>query len=111
MTMTDDQIRDEAELLDQAESTATRIRQTTSVELAFVLGRDLSGSGPGGKATAGDVMTATDHVTPAAELIAARSHRRDPDTGRTRTVVDTIAGNAAVDFGPHGSFGLRFAAP
>jgi 2-oxo-hept-3-ene-1,7-dioate hydratase len=34
-------------------------------------------------------------VTPAVELIAARSFRRDPETGRTRTVVDTIADNAA----------------
>jgi 2-oxo-hept-3-ene-1,7-dioate hydratase len=65
------------------------------IELAFVLGRDLTGSGPDGKVTVDDVMAATDHVTPAAELIDARSHRRDPETGRTRTVVDTIADNAA----------------
>ena len=42
-----------------------------------------------------DVLDATDHVTGAVELIAARSFRTDPETGRTRTVVDTIADNAA----------------
>ena len=61
------------------------------VELAFVLGTDLSGS----DVTVDDVLDATDHVTPAAELLAARSVRTDPDTGRTRTVIDTVADNAA----------------
>ena len=61
------------------------------VELAFVLGDDLSGA----DLSVDDVLDATDHVTAAVELIAARSHRTDPDTGRTRTVVDTIADNAA----------------
>lgn len=61
------------------------------VELAFVLGRDLSGA----DLTIDDVLDATDVVLPAVELIAARSHRRDPESGRTRTVVDTISDNAA----------------
>jgi 2-oxo-hept-3-ene-1,7-dioate hydratase len=61
------------------------------VELAFVLAADLSGS----DLTVDDVLDATEHVVPAVELIAARSFRRDPDTGRTRTVVDTISDNAA----------------
>ena len=61
------------------------------VELAFVLGQDLDRPDH----TIGDVLNATDYVVPALELIAARSHRRDPETGRTRTVVDTIADNAA----------------
>jgi 2-oxo-hept-3-ene-1,7-dioate hydratase len=34
-------------------------------------------------------------VVPSIELIAARSFRRDPNTGRTRTVIDTISDNAA----------------
>lgn len=61
------------------------------VELAFKLGSDL------GRAdhTIEEVLAATEYVVPALELIAARSHRRDPDTGRTRTVVDTISDNAA----------------
>jgi len=61
------------------------------IELAFVLAADLAG----GDLSTDDVLDATEYVVPAVELIAARSFRRDPDTGRTRTVVDTIADNAA----------------
>lgn len=61
------------------------------IELAFVLATDLAGD----DLSIDDVLDATDHVSPAVELIAARSHRKDPETGRTRTVVDTIADNAA----------------
>ena len=61
------------------------------IELAFVLGNDLHGV----DLTVDDVLDATDYVTPAIELIAARSYRRDPETGRTRTVIDTISDNAA----------------
>ena len=61
------------------------------VELAFVLGSDL----PGDDLDTDDVLDATEYVTPAVELIAARTFRTDPATGRTRTVVDTIADNAA----------------
>ncbi len=66
------------------------------VELAFVLGADLDATVVGrpdfGVA---QVLAATEVVTPALELIAARTFRRDPATGVTRTVVDTIADNAA----------------
>jgi 2-oxo-hept-3-ene-1,7-dioate hydratase len=61
------------------------------VELAFVLKKRLFGD----KLTIEDVLDATDYVVPALELIAARSHRVDPTTGYTRTVMDTIADNAA----------------
>ncbi len=61
------------------------------VELAFVLSSDLDGAGIGFD----EVVAATDYVVPALELIAARSHRVDPETQRRRTVVDTIADNAA----------------
>ncbi len=61
------------------------------VELAFVLASDVSGA----RLRVDDVLDATDHVTAAVELIASRSFRTDPVTGRTRTVVDTIADNAA----------------
>lgn len=61
------------------------------IELAFVLATGLSGT----DLTVDDVLDATDHVSPAIELIAARSFRADPDTGRTRTVIDTISDNAA----------------
>jgi len=61
------------------------------VELAFVLKKALSGE----HLTIEDVLDATEYVTPALELIAARSFRVDPETGYSRTVIDTIADNAA----------------
>ena len=61
------------------------------VELAFVLADDLYGA----DLRIDDVLDATDHVTAAVEMIASRTPRTDPATGRTRTVVDTIADNAA----------------
>ncbi len=61
------------------------------VELAFVLSADLAGE----TLETDDVLDNTEYVTPAVELIAARTFRTDPATGRTRTVVDTIADNAA----------------
>ena len=167
-TLSDDEVRAEARLLDEAERTASQIRQTTAVhpeatiadayriqtawlEARLARGEELVGhkigltsramqaamnidtpdSGfltdamvfaPGSRLTASrfcdpkleielafrlaedlvgadlvvdDVLDATVEVVPAVELIAARSYRRDPETGRTRTVVDTIADNAA----------------
>jgi 2-oxo-hept-3-ene-1,7-dioate hydratase len=61
------------------------------IELAFVLATDLSGT----DLTIDDVLDATEYVTPSIELIASRTFRIDPQTGRTRTVIDTIADNAA----------------
>ncbi|MEM7140811.1 MAG: 2-oxo-hept-4-ene-1,7-dioate hydratase [Actinomycetota bacterium] len=61
------------------------------LELAFVLATDLAGT----NLTVDHVLDATEYVVPSIELIAARTFRVDPETGRTRTVVDTIADNAA----------------
>lgn len=61
------------------------------VEITFVLKDDLFGD----DLTVGDVLAATDYVVPSLELIAARSHRVDPETGYTRKVYDTISDNAA----------------
>ena len=61
------------------------------VEVAFVMGRRLSGNA----VTVDEVMEATDYIQPALELIDARSHRVHPVTKRARTIVDTIADNAA----------------
>ena len=61
------------------------------VEFAFVLKDPLFGE----EVTLEQVLAATDYVVPALELIAARSYRTDPETGYTRTVLDTIADNAA----------------
>ena len=61
------------------------------VELAFVLGADLRGPG----CTLDDVLHATEYLTPAVEILDARFQMTDPDSGSTRTIVDTIADNAA----------------
>lgn len=61
------------------------------VELAFVLGSSLRGP----DCTLEDVLAATDHVLPALELLDARVQMEDPGTGHRRTIVDTIADNAA----------------
>ena len=61
------------------------------VELAFVLATDLAGPG----CTLAAVLDATEYVTPAVEILDARCQMTDPDTGATRTIVDTIADNAA----------------
>lgn len=61
------------------------------VELAFVLGEPLSGP----SCTIFDVLRATEYVTPAIEILDARFQMKDPETGSTRTIVDTIADNAA----------------
>ncbi|MCM2332198.1 MAG: 2-oxo-hepta-3-ene-1,7-dioic acid hydratase, partial [Pseudomonas sagittaria] len=61
------------------------------VELAFILGKPLSGP----NCTIFDVLAATDYVIPALEIIDARIHNVDPETGITRKVFDTISDNAA----------------
>ncbi len=61
------------------------------VELAFVLKERLFGE----DLTVDDVLAATDYIVPALELIAARSYRVDPESGYTRTIMDTISDNAA----------------
>jgi len=66
---------------------ATRIE----VELAFVLKAPLAGF----DCTLVDVLNATDVVMPAFEILDTRIERVDPETKSTRTIVDTIADNAA----------------
>lgn len=67
------------------------IAPMVEVELAFVLGKRLEGA----ELTLLDVITATDYVIPAIEIIDARCHRIDPTTKRPRKVFDTISDNAA----------------
>ena len=61
------------------------------VELAFILKDRLEGE----QVTIFDVLSATDYVVPAVEIIDARCHRIDPHTKRPRKVMDTISDNAA----------------
>src|ERR1700753_267638 len=67
------------------------IRPRVEVELAFVLGEQVSGPG----VTLFDVLRATEFVTPALEILDARVQMSDPETGHLRTIVDTIADNAS----------------
>lgn len=67
------------------------IAPRVEVELAFVLGESLTGPG----CTIFDVLRATEYVTPALEILDARVQMADPVTGHTRTIVDTVADNAA----------------
>jgi 2-oxo-hept-3-ene-1,7-dioate hydratase len=61
------------------------------VEVAFMISKRLSGD----SVSIDEVLAATEYIQPALELIDARSHRIHPVTKRARTVVDTIADNAA----------------
>jgi len=61
------------------------------VEIAFTLKEDLHTA----NLNIQKVIDASEYITPALELIAARSYRVDPDTGYRRTVKDTISDNAA----------------
>jgi 2-oxo-hept-3-ene-1,7-dioate hydratase len=61
------------------------------VELAFILHRPLRGPG----CTLLDVLSATEYVVPALEIIDARIEQFDSDTKAPRKVMDTISDNAA----------------
>jgi 2-oxo-hept-3-ene-1,7-dioate hydratase len=86
-TLLDDMLFEDGDRIETARFTDPRIE----VEFAFVLSRELSGA----DLAVADVLAATEYVVPALELIAARSYRVDPETGRPRGILDTIADNAA----------------
>ena len=67
------------------------IQVKIEAELAFVLGKPLSGP----NCSIFDVLRATEYVTPALEILDARIIRMDPVTKRARTIVDNIADNAS----------------
>jgi len=67
------------------------IAPRVEVELAFVLGRPLKGPG----VTLFDVLSATEYVTPAVEIIDARIEQFDRETKAMRKVYDTISDFAA----------------
>jgi 2-oxo-hept-3-ene-1,7-dioate hydratase len=60
-------------------------------ELAFIIGRRLSGP----NCTIFDVLSATDYVVPAVEIVDLRTLNVDPETKAQRKVQDNIADNAA----------------
>ena len=86
-TLLDDMVLENGATIPAADFIDPRIE----VEITFVLKDRLEGE----NLTIADVVAATDYVVPSLELIAARSHRIDPETGYTRNVKDTISDNAA----------------
>ncbi|MCA0242254.1 MAG: 2-oxo-hepta-3-ene-1,7-dioic acid hydratase [Proteobacteria bacterium] len=67
------------------------IAPRVEVELAFILGKPLKGPG----VTLFDVLSATEYVTPAIEIIDARIEQFDRETKAMRKVQDTISDFAA----------------
>ena len=67
------------------------IAPRVEVELAFILGKPIKGPG----ATLFDVLSATDYITPAIEIIDARIEQFDRDNQAPRKVSDTISDFAA----------------
>jgi len=67
------------------------IQPRIEAEIAFVMKAPLKGPG----VSVADVLKATDHVTPTLEILDTRILRADPETKKARTIVDTIADNAA----------------
>ena len=67
------------------------IQPRIEAEIAFVMKSSLGGA----DVTRNQVMAATDYVAPSIEILDTRIMRVDPDTGKTRTVLDTISDNAA----------------
>ncbi len=67
------------------------IAPRVEVELAFVLKHKLEGA----QVSVDDVLTATDYITPAIEIIDARIEQVCRDTKQMRKVQDTISDNAA----------------
>ncbi|MCU7374930.1 2-oxo-hepta-3-ene-1,7-dioic acid hydratase [Paucibacter sp. O1-1] len=67
------------------------IAPRVEVELAFILGKPLEGPA----VTLFDVLSATEYVSPAVEIIDARIEQFDRDTKQMRKVFDTISDFAA----------------
>lgn len=66
------------------------IQPRIEAEIAFVMKSDLKG-----EVSLDQVLDATDYVQPSLEILDTRILRKDPATGATRNVCDTIADNAA----------------
>lgn len=67
------------------------IQPRIEAEIAFVMKAPIGGE----TVSRADILAAADYVAPALEILDTRIHRIDPETGKTRTVYDTISDNAA----------------
>ncbi len=67
------------------------IQPRIEAEIAFVMKEAIGGA----DVSRDQVLRATDYVTPSIEILDTRIQRADPETGKARTVFDTIGDNAA----------------
>ncbi len=67
------------------------IQPRIECEIAFVMKSAIGGE----NVSRADVIAATDFVAPSIEILDTRILRADPETGKTRSVYDTISDNAA----------------
>ncbi|WP_292101997.1 2-oxo-hept-4-ene-1,7-dioate hydratase [Mesorhizobium sp.] len=67
------------------------IQPRIEAEIAFVMKAPLAGP----NVSIDDVLDATDHISPALEILDTRIERMNKETGRIRTFFDTISDNAA----------------
>ena len=67
------------------------IQPRIEAEIAFVMKSSIGGDA----ITRDDVIASTDYVAPSIEILDTRIERLDAETGKTRTVFDTISDNAA----------------
>lgn len=67
------------------------IQPRIEAEIAFVMKHDLDRPGVRPE----EILEATDYIVPALEILDTRIVRKDPVTGDMRTILDTIADNAA----------------
>lgn len=67
------------------------IQPRVEAEIAFVMSDDIKGAAVSKQ----DVIAATQYVAPSLEILDTRIKRVDQASGKTRTVYDTIADNAA----------------
>ncbi|WP_170328666.1 2-oxo-hept-4-ene-1,7-dioate hydratase [Ruegeria arenilitoris] len=67
------------------------IQPRIEAEIAFVIKSAVGGE----NVTRDDIIAATDYVTPSIEILDTRIQRVDPESGKARTVFDTISDNAA----------------
>ncbi len=67
------------------------IQPRIEAEIAFVMKSPVGGD----NVTRDDIVSATDYVAPSIEILDTRIQRVDPNTGKARTVFDTISDNAA----------------
>ncbi|MEM9677974.1 MAG: 2-oxo-hepta-3-ene-1,7-dioic acid hydratase [Pseudomonadota bacterium] len=67
------------------------IEPRIEAEIAFIMGADLCGA----DVTRSDVIAATEMVAPSLEILDTRILRKDPATGTSRIIFDTVSDNAA----------------